>query len=367
MKQNILLIGPCPPPDGGTTIPFRLFYRYAIEKQGADSSIYVLNSNTGDKSLTSLFAPMMLLRVTWVTLKILIRSFKSDKIVIFGSQRFITLIGALVITLMRPFGKSVYLRINGGGYDIYFQTAAPIIRFVIHRVLSRARQIVVETNLVKSKMVDTWGPIVSSAPNYRATVIQKGEARTFSTRKVSFIYTGFIRQTKGCGELLDAFVQLERRLGEYGSSIKIQLDLFGSILDSPAEPLDIEPYRNYSNITIHGSVSNEALQEHYSRADVFVFPSYWPTEGHSGSIVEAMMHGLPIIATDWRAMGEVVNPGVSGLLCKPRDAADLGDKMFEICTDVQLRKKLSCGALRESVRFHEKVVCARLSELFALQ
>lgn len=367
MKQSILLIGPCPPPDGGTTIPFRLFYNYAFENQGTDKSIYVLNSNTGDKSSTSLLAPVMLLRVAWLTLKILIRSLKADKIVIFGSQRFITLIGGLVITLMRPFGKSVYLRINGGGYDIYYETAAPIIRLVISRVLPRARQIVVETNLVKSKMIDTWGPIVSSAPNCRPTVIQKGKPRTFSTEKISFIYTGFIRQTKGCGELLDAFVQLERRLGEHGSSIKIQLDLFGSILSSPAEPLDLEPYRNYSNVALHGSVSNEALQQYYSRADVFVFPSYWPTEGHSGSIVEAMMHGLPIIATDWRAMSEVVNPGVSGLLCKPRDPADLADKMFAICTDVQLRKKLSCGALRESVRFDEKVVCARLSELFALQ
>jgi glycosyltransferase involved in cell wall biosynthesis len=114
-------------------------------------------------------------------------------------------------------------------------------------------------------------------------------------------------------------------------------------------------------------VSNESLQQYYSRADVFVFPSYWPTEGHSGSVVEAMMHGLPVIAADWRAINEVVKPGVSGLLCKPGDTADLADKMFTICTDVHLRKKLACGALRESARFDEKVVCARLSELFELQ
>jgi len=79
------------------------------------------------------------------------------------------------------------------------------------------------------------------------------------------------------------------------------------------------------------------------------------------------MHGLPVIATNWRAMGEVVNPGVSGLLCKPKDPVDLADKMFAICTDMQLRKKLSHGALLESVRFDEKAVCARLCKLFELQ
>jgi glycosyltransferase involved in cell wall biosynthesis len=367
MMRKILIIGPVPPPDGGTTIQFRHFLDYALANRDANHSIQVLDSNTGDKTLTSILAPKMFLRVMSLTVKIIYRCFSADQIIIFGSQRFITIIGAVVVALFRPAGKKIYLRVNGGGYDVYFDSATPVAKLVIKHVLGRATRIIVETELVETNMRDTWGSVVSSAPNFRPEVRRKSRSSKGADEGVNFIYTGLVRKTKGCGELLEAFVSLERQLSERQIPLYIRLDLFGQLINTLSEPLDITPYMTNPNIAIHGAVSNDELMRHYSRADVFVFPSYWATEGHSGSVVEAMMHGLPIIAADWRATKEVVNHGTSGLLCKPSNAADLADKMFLISTDARLRSKLAQGALRESRRFDDQIVCSRLSQLFGLR
>jgi glycosyltransferase involved in cell wall biosynthesis len=47
----------------------------------------------------------------------------------------------------------------------------------------------------------------------------------------------------------------------------------------------------------------------YSSAGLFIFPSVAPYESFGLVLAEAMMWGLPIVASDWKANREVVGPG----------------------------------------------------------
>jgi glycosyltransferase involved in cell wall biosynthesis len=58
-----------------------------------------------------------------------------------------------------------------------------------------------------------------------------------------------------------------------------------------------------------GSRAPEELGAFYSAAELFVFPSVAPYESFGLVLVEAMMWGLPIVASDWKANREVVGPG----------------------------------------------------------
>ncbi len=51
-------------------------------------------------------------------------------------------------------------------------------------------------------------------------------------------------------------------------------------------------------------------------ADIFALPSHF--EGLPMSVIEAMLTGLPVVATDIRGPREQVVPGVTGLLVPPR-------------------------------------------------
>lgn len=60
-------------------------------------------------------------------------------------------------------------------------------------------------------------------------------------------------------------------------------------------------------------------------ADCVVLPSY--REGMPRSLLEAASMAKPIITTDAPGCRNVIDDGVTGLLCRPRDAADLAAKM----------------------------------------
>lgn len=69
--------------------------------------------------------------------------------------------------------------------------------------------------------------------------------------------------------------------------------------------------------------------------DLFAMPSYW--EGLPLSMVLAMGAGLPVVASRVAGIPEVVNDGVSGLLVKPGDTAELSAALNRIVHDDTLR------------------------------
>lgn len=62
------------------------------------------------------------------------------------------------------------------------------------------------------------------------------------------------------------------------------------------------------------------LAAHYASADVFVFPSM--TETYGNVVPEAMASGLPVVAYDHAAAGQLIRHGDNGLLARFDDEAD---------------------------------------------
>ncbi len=80
-------------------------------------------------------------------------------------------------------------------------------------------------------------------------------------------------------------------------------------------------------------------------ADLFVFPTYY--EGHPFSLLEAMMHGLPIVSADASGIPELIEHKVHGVLSRTGDSCDLleairwalrhPDRMREMAKNAKLR------------------------------
>ncbi|MBK1792769.1 glycosyltransferase [Persicirhabdus sediminis] len=70
-----------------------------------------------------------------------------------------------------------------------------------------------------------------------------------------------------------------------------------------------------------GAVYEEDKNMAYKSMDLFCMPSH--TEAFPLSILEAMMHSLPIVATDVGAVSDAVENGKGGWLCSPRDEESL--------------------------------------------
>lgn len=80
--------------------------------------------------------------------------------------------------------------------------------------------------------------------------------------------------------------------------------------------------------------------------DVFVHPSF--TEGTPNVVVEAMAHGLPVVATEVGGLPDFVTEDV-GFLVPAGDSAALGEAMARLAGDAELRRSMGLAA-RERYR-----------------
>ena len=95
-----------------------------------------------------------------------------------------------------------------------------------------------------------------------------------------------------------------------------------------------------------------------SAADVFTLPSHF--EGLPMSIIEAMLAGLPVVATDIRGPREQVVPEETGLLVPPMQVEPLAVALSRLAGSAALRRSMGmAGRARARMRFDEAKVLRR--------
>jgi glycosyltransferase involved in cell wall biosynthesis len=102
---------------------------------------------------------------------------------------------------------------------------------------------------------------------------------------------------------------------------------------------------------------SDNVREEIAQADCVVLPSFY-REGTPRTLLEAAAMVRPIITTDSVGCRDVVDDSVNGLLCRPRDASDLADKM-ERMIGLSYAEREAMGLRgREKVEreFDEKIV-----------
>lgn len=97
-----------------------------------------------------------------------------------------------------------------------------------------------------------------------------------------------------------------------------------------------------------------------AQVDCAVLPSYY-REGVPRSLLEAASMGKPVITTDAVGCRDVVDDGITGLLCRPKDVQDLIDKMDRMLA-LSPQERIAMGFKgREKMcrEFDEQIVISR--------
>jgi glycosyltransferase involved in cell wall biosynthesis len=100
-------------------------------------------------------------------------------------------------------------------------------------------------------------------------------------------------------------------------------------------------------------------------ADIFALPSHF--EGLPMSIVEAMLVGMPVVASDLRGVREQVVDGETGYLVPIRSVAPLRAALARLATNHALCRAMGeAGRIRAMERFDERKILARTLDLLRL-
>lgn len=92
-------------------------------------------------------------------------------------------------------------------------------------------------------------------------------------------------------------------------------------------------------------------------ADIFTLPSH--REGMPRSVVEAMLTGLPVVATDIRGSREEVIPGETGLLVPVADPAAIAAALGRLAGDADLRGRMGASGLARARALYDEALVVR--------
>lgn len=101
---------------------------------------------------------------------------------------------------------------------------------------------------------------------------------------------------------------------------------------------------NHPNVKPVGFLPQETLPLYYSAADVLAAPTL--ADNLPYTILEAMGCGTPVVASDVGGISEEIEHGVTGYLCPPGNADDLGEALLAVLEDTEKRKRMGDAARR---------------------
>lgn len=93
--------------------------------------------------------------------------------------------------------------------------------------------------------------------------------------------------------------------------------------------------------------NSDRVPEYLAAADLFVLPSR--LEGMSNAILEAMASGLPVVANQVGGNPELVEQGVTGLLCSQGDVAEMAEAIGRLVENDVLRCAMGAAARQRTV------------------
>jgi len=234
--------------------------------------------------------------------------------------------------------------------------------FYFYYLIDRFTSFIPVAWIANSKSIKETNAKKLSIPLQKIEVIYRGrdsekiaEWQTpLNNHPFRYAFVGRLLETKGLGELIDAFKALEVQYPN------IQLDIYGEGPYREKLQILIQKKELMGKVILHGNV-NEAWRQLY-HANTFVFPSWY--EGFSGALVEAMMVGLPIIASDIPMNLEAVEDDVTAKVFKVKDVLHLNEKMEQVLLNydasVELGKKARMTAFE---RFELKNIAIQYSSI----
>jgi phosphatidylinositol alpha 1,6-mannosyltransferase len=111
-----------------------------------------------------------------------------------------------------------------------------------------------------------------------------------------------------------------------------------------------------------GYQTGVTLAESFASADIFIFPS--TTETFGLVTLEAMASGLTPVAAKMGGAIEIIEEGISGLLAKPLDGADLAQKVEWLLDHPNYRQTMGEQAHRRAQEYRWESILNRLFNMY---
>jgi len=172
---------------------------------------------------------------------------------------------------------------------------------------------------------------------------QPREEFNCASGEVVILAVGNLERNKGHRELLEALARLDQAATVGAWKLIIAGGRGGPELAYLAD------YVRDNGLTgrVHIATNRSDIPDLQALADIFVMPSLW--EGMPMAMLEAMIAGNAVIASETGGIPEAVTHGVHGLLVPPGDVSQLANALQRLMTDHRYRSDLGAAAKQRAL------------------
>lgn len=352
-----LIVGPSPPPYNGMSVANEFLLssvRETIQVVHLDTADRRGLANVGKLELTNLFlAAAHGLKFLWLLL-----TRKPQIVYVPIAQAWLPFLrDCLFLVPARMARLKVIIHLHGSYFDRFYRQTSGVMRAIVRYSLSDVTAALVLGECGRG-LFDGIIPVerIRVVPNGIPDYFREAPARTEAGLGLKLLYVGMLCESKGVLRILRALAELKDEFPAIRASFAGE---WASQDEKSSAERIIEDFGLEPNVEFVGPVGLERKVALFRDADMFVFPSAYPFEGHPYTILESMAAGLPVISSDLACIPETVEDGVSGFLLEPGEIGGLSDRIRLLIRDERLRSRMGIEARR---RFLQEYTLDRFAE-----
>ncbi|MFY9268448.1 MAG: glycosyltransferase family 4 protein [Candidatus Manganitrophaceae bacterium] len=360
MGNQIVLIGPTPPPYNGQSVAFQMLIEGLRERNIPHA---IIDTSTKKKIESGAVTLGRIVEYAVIMMKYLRRTMGGRKTVyITISQLRAGFFRDLaVICFARLKGHRIVCHLHGGNYDRFYAAQPPWLRWLIRRAMLMADAILVLGEGLRAmfefepRLKGRVHVVPNGLPVELETECVPKSLPDDSSGPIRLLYLSNLIESKGYLDLLKAVDLLVHKEG-----LNVECHFCGlfranksddMLVKNPEHAREhfedfIRAHQLQGHVFYHGVVLREEKSVLLKEAHFFVLSTYYDREGQPVSIIEAMAYGTVVIATRYRAIPDLIIEGKTGYFIPPREPEAIAKKVVETVADKERYREMS----RETVR-----------------
>lgn len=150
------------------------------------------------------------------------------------------------------------------------------------------------------------------------------------------------------------------------SNYKIRWKIFGISETDVLNHICRKKYgteENRQSIEFFGQIKPSELIKHLSTCHFFVHPSY--IDNSPNSVCEAMLMGLPVLASSIGGISSLVKHDKTGFLFNPYDSYDLAGQLVNLIQDYERAKNVGLNARQVALKRHSsEIITSEIAQIY---
>ena len=276
-----------------------------------------------------------------------------NKLCLLPAYNNLKFIFPMLYVLSILFRYKIYLFTIGGRLHIYLKSL-PIHRWMIRKIAC----VFNETQLLGKRLHEMHGySNLEYCPNVK--FVRFTPLKHHTDGELHLVFLARIMKEKG----IDVIFNYAESLLQQSRS-EVSIDFYGMIAPKDKEYFDTQ-IKRYAFVSYKGIAKQKDIPTILEKYDAMLFPTHYPTEGIPGSVLDAYISGIPVVASDWQYARELVDDGKTGIIVPFEDnQKEFNSACDNLLSDTQRLNRMKDYAKERAEEYHADNAKKILSKYF---